>query len=370
MYTSRDTRLAGARRTAALLTLALAAACGDGVTDGRPGSPGQPGTTPPDTTPVVAWVEITPGTLQLPVEGTRALSATVRTSTGRELTGRVLSWTSSDPEVVRVDINGNATALKVGTSVITAAIEGRQGQSTIEVTPPPAPPAVAHVQVLGDTQGLEPGETRLLAAVPRAANGEVLYGRQVTWSSSDSSVVRVLAGGEVLGGRGGTATITATSEGRTGSLTFVIPQWLQFGLASADGKALPVVLETSADTTDRTAYSMVVTEYRQRLAVGTLWLSTVDWRYRQRYDLQLWKRTVSYLNGNAMTGPEELIQVRTIRDEGVAEMFDVFTGDPIYESTQLGGHSFRVYRTEGRGRLISQRLPGATEAAYDLRFTR
>lgn len=369
MYRSRDSWLSGARRMAALLSLALAAACGDGVTDGSPGgNPG--GNPPPDTTPIVASVEITPGTLQLPVQGTRALSATVRTQTGREITGRVLSWTSSDPEVVRVDINGNATALKVGTAVITAALEGRQGQSTIEVVAPAGPPAVHSVQVQGDAAGLEPGVSQMLTVRLRAANGETLHGRDVTWSSSDSTVARVFPGGEVLGLKSGTATITATSEGRSGSLTFVIPPWLHYNLSSADGKALPVVLEMSADTTDRTEHSMVVTEYRLRLTMGILSLSTLDWRYRQRYDLALWKKTTSYLNGSTITGPEELVEVRTVRDEGVAEMFDVFNGEAIYESTLFAGHSFRASRTEGLGRLARQRLPGTTEVAYDLRFTR
>lgn len=368
MYTSRASRLTGARRLAALLTLATAAACGDGVTDGTPGRPG--GQTPPDTTPIVASVEIMPGTLQLPVQGSRALSATVRTLSGRELTGRLLSWTSSDSTIVRVDVNGNATALRVGTAVITAALEGKQGQSTIEVVTPSQANPVASVRVTGKVGDLEPGESRWLSAELRSAIGAVLYDREITWSSSDSTVVRVLPGGQVTGVKGGTATITATSEGKSGSLTIIIPQWLQFDLSSVFMQGLPVELEMSADTTDRTEHGMVVTEYRLRLTWGRLWLSTIDWRYRQRYDLQLWRKQIAHINGNTITGPEELVQVRTIRDEGNAEEFDVFTGEPLYASTLFGGHLFRVYSTEGRGRLVSQRLPGEGGASYDLRFTK
>lgn len=369
MYTNRASRLTGARRMAALLTLATAAACSDGVTDGTPDRPGN--NPPPDTTPVVASVEITPGTLQLPVQGSRALSATVRTTSGRELTGRLLSWTSSDSTIVRVDINGNATALKVGTAVVTAALEGKQGQSTIEVVTPSQANPVASVQVMGlGADGLEPGELRWLHAELRSAAGTVLYDREISWSSSDSTVVRVLPGGRVTGVKGGTATITATSEGKSGSLTIVIPQWLQFDLGSVDTKGLPAELEMSADTTNRTEHFMVVTEYRLRLVGGRLWLSTIDWRYRQRYDVQLWRKEVTHINGSTITGPEELIEARTIRDEGNAEEFDVFTGEPIYASTTFGGHGFRVYRTEGRGRLVSQRLPGEGGASYDLRFTK
>lgn len=359
MYRSR-----AVRRMGALLALALAAACGDGVTEGTPGQPGG-GTPPPDTTSVVATVEITPGTLQLRVDSSRALSATVRSQKGDVLTGRLVSWTSSDPTVVRVDINGNVTALKVGTSVITAGLDGRQGHSTIEVLPPPS---VATVTIVGETAGLEPGESRLLGVQLRAANGQVLYGREVTWSTSDSTVVRVLPGGYILGVKGGTATITATSEGKSGSITIIIPQWLQFDLHTSNAQALPMVLEASADTTDRTEHGMVVNTYRLRLVWGRLWLSSIDSRYRQRYDVQLWKQSTAWINGNAIAGQEELIETRVIRDEGRAQLYDMWTGEPIYESDIFGGHSFRVYQTEGRGRLISQRIPGTTEASFDLRF--
>lgn len=369
MYTSRASRLAGARRMAALLTLATAAACSDGVTDGTPSRPGG-NNPPPDTTPVVASVEITPGTLQLPVQGSRALSATVRTPSGRELTGRLLSWTSSDPTIVRVDINGNATALRVGTAVITATLEGKQGQSTIEVITPSQANPVATVRVVGHVADLEPGESRSLSADLRSAGGAELYDREITWSSSDSTVVRVAPGGQITGVKGGTATITATSEGKSGALTIVIPQWLTFDLGSVSMQGLPVELEMSADTTDRTENGMVVTEYRLRLTWGRLWISTIDWRYRQRYDLQLWRKQIAHLNGNTITGVEQLIDVRTIRDEGMAEEFDVFTGEPLYASTTFGGHGFRVYRTQGRSALVSQRLPGEGGVSYDLRFTK
>lgn len=369
MYRFRAPRLA-ARRLAALLTLALAAACGDGVTNGRP-TPGRPGGgTPPDTATVVASVEITPGTLQLRVDSSRALSATVRSQRGEVLQGRLLSWSSSDPSVVRIDINGNATALKVGTSVITASLDGRQGQSTIEVLPPPAPPAVHAVWVTSESAAIEPGESLQLAVQLRSATGETLYNRAVTWTSSDSTVVRLLPGGQVLGLKGGTATITATSEGKSGSITFVIPQWLQFDLVSASGQTLPRVLELSADTVHQSAEVMIVDEYRLRLVWGRLWISTIDSGYRQRYEVQTWKKSITHFQGNTITGPEELVQSRTIRDEGRAEMYDVWTGEPIYESTLFGGHSFRASRTLNRGRSISQRLPGEGGETWTLIFNK
>jgi hypothetical protein len=367
MYRSRASRLIGARRMAALLVLATAAACGDGVTEGMPGKPGG-GPRPVEPVPQVASVEITPGTLQLVPQGSRALSATVRTSAGAVLTGRLVSWTSSDPTVVRVDINGNATALKVGTAVITAELEGRQGQSTIEVVTPSQANPVAFVRVVGQVADMEPGEWRSLEAQLRSAGGAELYDREITWSSSDSTVVRVSDVGTVTAVKGGTATITATSEGKSGTLTLVVPQWLQLDLGSVFMQQLPAVVQTSADTTHVTEHSMTVTTYRLRLVAGRLWLSTTDWRYRQRFEVRLYRTVATHFDGSAIFSPDQLIETRTIVDEGEATEFDVFTGEPLYASTRFDGQGFRVYRLQDGTRLISQRLPGEGEAAYDLRF--
>lgn len=361
----RAVRRAGARRMAALLALALAAACGDGVTSGNPGGGPGGGTPPPDTASVVTTIEIDPGTLRLRVDSSRALVPTIRNQRGEALPWRPMSWTSSDPTVVRVDINGNTTALKVGTAIVTAAVEGKEGRTVVEVLPPPA---VASVQVTGDVANLEPGEVRRLFARLRAANGSDLYEREVTWSTSDSSVIRVVPGGEILAVRGGTATITATSEGVSGSLTIVIPQWLQFDLHTVFSAGLPAVLETSVDTTHVNESTMMINTYRLRVVGGRLWLSTTDWRYRQRFDLQLWKQTTGWFNGNTIAGPDELVQARTVLDEGVAAEFDPWTGEPIYSSARIDGQTFRISRLQDRTRLISQRIPGETEAGYDLRF--
>jgi hypothetical protein len=374
MYRFHAPRLAGGRQLAAVLMLALAAACGDG--DGPTGGSGRPGPgpqqpVPQDTTSVVASVEIDPGSVDLLVAGTRGMLAVVRSQRGDMITGRMLQWTSSDSSVARVDINGNVTALKLGTTVITAALDGRQGQATIRVVAPPPPAPVAHVAITGDIGAdLGPGESRQLGVVLHAANGSQLMGRAVTWSSSDSSVASVTQNGLVVGLRGGTATIRATSEGTTGTVTFIIPEWLVFDLDSLGAQPLPRVMAFSADTTSRTEHGMVVRERRVRMAFGRLWLSTIDGRYRQRYDLQTWQREITYAGGNTITGAETLVSVDVIRDEGLGTEYDMFWGSLVYKSTTYAGHEFRVGYTLPRGRAIQQPIPGTTYGQFTLYFSR
>lgn len=65
------------------------------------------------------------------------------------------------------------------------------------------------------TGTLERGRTLQLTAELRDSEGAVLSDRKVTWSSSNPSVAEVDAMGQVTGRGRGTATLTATSEGKS-----------------------------------------------------------------------------------------------------------------------------------------------------------
>src|SRR5207245_9591617 len=61
------------------------------------------------------------------------------------------------------------------------------------------------------------GPTLQLTATPKDANGNPLSGRAITWSSNNTAVARVNSSGLVTGVAAGSATITATSEGKSGT---------------------------------------------------------------------------------------------------------------------------------------------------------
>src|SRR2546429_618834 len=85
---------------------------------------------------------------------------------------------------------------------------------------PPAP--VASVDVSPATASLPVGATVQLVATPRDASGNPLPGRVVTWASSNTTVATVSASGVVTGKVAGTATITATSEGQSGTAAITV----------------------------------------------------------------------------------------------------------------------------------------------------
>ncbi len=104
------------------------------------------------------------------------------------------------------------------------------GSSTAPVTPsppppppPPPPPApVATVEVSPATAEALAGQTVQLTVVTKDAQGNVLSGRTVTWSTSNAGAATVSTTGLASAVAAGTATLTATSETKTASSTLTV----------------------------------------------------------------------------------------------------------------------------------------------------
>ena len=81
---------------------------------------------------------------------------------------------------------------------------------------------VASVSVSPAAPSVAVGQTVQLTATPRDASGNALSGRVVTWASSAPAVATVSGSGLVTGVAAGSATITATSEGRNGTAAVTV----------------------------------------------------------------------------------------------------------------------------------------------------
>ena len=89
-------------------------------------------------------------------------------------------------------------------------------------TSPPPPAAVASVAVSLAAPAIFVGQSTQATATLRDAQSNVLTGRTIAWSSSDNTVASVSQGGVVTGVAEGTASITATSEGKSGSASVTV----------------------------------------------------------------------------------------------------------------------------------------------------
>ncbi len=184
----------------ALAVLLAACSSSDG---GGPSGPQTP----------VASVEVTPSPASVPVGGTLQLTGTLKDAAGAVLTGREITWSSSAVTIATVSQTGLVTGVAQGASVqIAATSEGISGTASITVQVPVATvqvaPAAASVAVSGTVQ---------LTPTLRDAGSNILVGRTVAWTSSNVALASVSPTGLVTGAAQGAATMTATSEGRTGT---------------------------------------------------------------------------------------------------------------------------------------------------------
>ncbi|PYP70257.1 MAG: hypothetical protein DMD36_07200, partial [Gemmatimonadetes bacterium] len=120
--------------------------------------------------------------------------------------------------IASVNTSGLVTGVAAGTATITATSESKSGSATITVTLAP----VASVTVSLASPSVVVRGTDQATATLKDAAGNVLTGRAVSWSSSNSSIASVNTSGLVTGVAAGSATITATSESKSGSAAITV----------------------------------------------------------------------------------------------------------------------------------------------------
>ena len=211
-------------------------------------SEGQSGTASVTVSSIpVAAVTVSPSPASVQQGATVQLTATPKDANGNPLSGRVVTWSSNNTAVARVNGSGLVTGVAAGTATITATSEGQSGTSDVTVTPAP----VASVAVTPSPASVQAGQTLQLTATPKDANGNPLSGRVITWASNNTAVATVSGSGLVSGVTAGSATITATSEGKSGTsgVTVTTPGTSQFGHVF-------IVTEENTDAVDVTSSSM------------------------------------------------------------------------------------------------------------------
>jgi uncharacterized protein YjdB len=116
---------------------------------------------------------------------------------------RTLEWVSDDPEVATVDEDGLVTAVGPGETLITASCGEFSDKVRITVVIP-----AEQVTISRDSLDLTKGEGAQLSA--EVLPEDTTEGRDVSWSSSDSSVVRVDGNGYVTAVAPGSCTVRAS----------------------------------------------------------------------------------------------------------------------------------------------------------------
>jgi uncharacterized protein YjdB len=171
-------------------------------------------------TSTVAAIVINPSAPTLALNASLPLQVQVQDASGAVVTGAEVAWSVRDPSIVKVSETGVVTALALGTTEVAASSLGKSAIATITVQRTP----VATVVVRPDRVDAVVGSRTQLTATALDASQATLVGRGFVWTSSNANVATVDATGVVSGVGPGSATITATSEGKSATSTFVITQ--------------------------------------------------------------------------------------------------------------------------------------------------
>ena len=159
----------------------------------------------------VTSVTVTPSTwtTNVTIGLTKKLTATVLPDNATEKT---VTWTSSNNSIASVASDGTVTCKGVGEATITASCDGKSG--TCKVTFKKVPVTSVSVDPASFTGDAIVGSTKKLKAniFPNNATEQT-----VVWASSNNSVAIVSSDGTVTCKGVGTATISATCDGKSGT---------------------------------------------------------------------------------------------------------------------------------------------------------
>ena len=185
----------------------------------------------------VAGVGVNPAMVALASYGaTQQLAATPADQHGKPLTGRVVTWTSSNPSVATVSAAGLVTGRANGTATVTAASEGVT--KAVNVTVAQAAATLASTPATATLAAV--GQTQQFSVTAQDANHNPIANPAVTWSSSDPTVASVNASGLATAAKNGTARITATANGHSAVATLTVAQ------ATASVTLMPATSQISA----------------------------------------------------------------------------------------------------------------------------
>ncbi len=261
-------RLARMRCTALVLTAAALAACE------KPIQLTDPGSTAPQ-------VVVSPRAVTLRTNQMVDLMAVALTATG-DTASLSVTWSVTSGSVTDTSTNGGRHygQYKAGsdTGKVKVIARGNPGGSTdtavVTVTAVP----VSAVTITPASASVLTGQTAQLAATTTDSAGNVLTERSVTWTSNNSGVASVSGSGLVSAGSAGSALITATSEGKSGTATVTVTS-----PAASPGTVTDLAVTGVTDTSATLSFTEVTdgtgqpASYDVRYAAGTIsWGSATE----------------------------------------------------------------------------------------------
>ena len=145
-------------------------------------------------------------TTSININSTEQLIPTIFPSTA---TNQSVTWKSSNTKIVTVDSTGNIKGIKKGKATITVKTVDNKKTAKCIVTVKTIPIInVTNITIDAENISMNVGDSDILTTTITPDN---TTNQNVTWNSSDESIVTVNSEGEIEGLKSGKATITATT---------------------------------------------------------------------------------------------------------------------------------------------------------------
>jgi hypothetical protein len=205
--------------------LATAVAPGTSAITATLGSVTSPPSTLTVTNATLVSIAVTPAVASIPLGNQQQFTATGTFSDSSKLDiTNTVAWTSTDNTKATITVSGLATGVAVTSSPVTITATktpGTPGTASLTVTTP----QLSSIAITPNATTLAPGTSRAYTATGTLSNGGT---KNVTnlasWQSLNTAVANVNNNGVVTAtSTPGTATISATYSGVTGSITITVP---------------------------------------------------------------------------------------------------------------------------------------------------
>ena len=236
-------------------------------------------------------------------------------------------------------------------SVLVVACGGGSDDDGISPPPPPPPTPVASVSISpGPALDLAVGATTQLSATARDADGNVLSGRAITWSTSAPGVATV-SNGLVTAIAAGVAQVRATSEGKTGEVAVSVTTYPWSATGSlATGRTLHTatlladgrVLVTGGQTLD-TPQSLRSSEVYNPTTGA--WTATGNLTTGRTNHI-----AIRLQNGRVLVAGGVAVETQTRLSS--AEIYDPSSGTFSVTGTMIGNHLCQQAMLLGNGKVL------------------
>ena len=185
----------------------------------------------------VATISITAGATSISQNATTTLVATTKDASGSVVTGRTITWQTSDADIASLSAaTGSSVQITGGLADKATITATSEGVTSAPVSITVSQGQVATVVVTLASNSIKTNATTTASAVVYDAGQRPLQGRTVSWSASGAATVSpttsVTSTGEnsaattVVKGKNNfttqTASVTATISGRSGSATLTV----------------------------------------------------------------------------------------------------------------------------------------------------